>query len=172
MSAPLRFDTVRVGSLSVSLGGHDLAIDTRLVRGSDSLYRVLFAGTLSDPFATLDEAAARAEAPEPRPPDASCTMHWRADVASLAPGEHACPICGAPASGAPRYPRNLCPACTLEATDTSGRPVRFFNVDATGGFVARHADDGTPATADCLVRGVRCHAEERYFGGIVVRPIA
>jgi hypothetical protein len=86
--------------------------------------------------------------------------------------EQACPICGSPVPASPRYPRQLCSACVLEATDAAGRPLRFQNVSLSGGFEAFHADDGSLYDShECFVRGVRCRADERYFGGIVIQTV-
>lgn len=170
MIEQLRFTTVRVGLVRLTVGGHSIESDVRVLLGSDGGYRLL-AGTLSDPVPTIEEAAARA-VPEPCPPDVICAVQWREDGARLDPGEHPCPICGAPVLASPRYPRKLCPACVLEATDAEGRSIHFTNTDLSGGFEARHSDDGTPHPGgECFVRGTPCQAEESKFGGIVVQPI-
>ncbi len=59
--------------------------------------------------------------------------------------------------------------------DEAGRPLEFFNLTLTGGFVAAYLDTGerldTPDGAQlCLIDGVRCRAREARFGGIVVQP--
>lgn len=170
MSAPLQFTTVRAGLIRLTVSGHTIDSDVRILLGSDGNYRLL-SGALSEPLSTIEEAMARA-APEPCPPDVTCEVQWREGGAPLGPGEHACPICGAPVLASPRYPRQLCPACVLEATDARGRSIRFANTGFSGGLEARYSDDGSIHTgSECLVRGVRCRAEEHRFGGIVVQPI-
>ena len=74
-----------------------------------------------------------------------------------------------------RYPDALCHACCLRTTDLAGRPVRTDNESVSGGFLASHADDGSPCdqvTADgrVLIDGVEFRAGEAHMGGIVVRP--
>jgi len=172
MNALLRFTTVRHGVLVVTTGEQAIEFDVRILRASDGSYRVL-SGELSGPLPSLEIAEARACSPEPRPPDASCVVQWRDGCAALAPGEHPCPTCGAPAPSSPRYPRRLCPACVLEATDAHGRLLRFTNRDVSGGLEVRHADDGTLHEGhECLVRGIQCRAEEYRFGGVVVQPVS
>jgi len=58
--------------------------------------------------------------------------------------------------------------CALEAVDSAGRPMRFYNGGGNGGFVA-HASDGTRSqNHECYVRGMRCWADETRFDGIAV----
>jgi hypothetical protein len=65
----------------------------------------------------------------------------------------------------------LCDACVREAVDEQDRSLLFSNLDASGGFQARYADTGElRASHVCFVRGVKCWADERYMGGIVVVP--
>jgi hypothetical protein len=43
----------------------------------------------------------------------------------------------------------------------------------SGGFEAKYADDGSDYPShECNIDGVRCHADEAYFGGIVIEVIA
>jgi hypothetical protein len=171
MSEPLRFTTVRAGVIVLTLGEHVFETDVRILRDSNGNYRLL-AGTLSEPLPTIEDALSRAEAFEHAPSDVSREVRWRDDDAPLGPGERPCPICGAPAFALPRYLHPLCSACVMEATDQEGRPLRFRNTSASGGFEARYADDWKPYDSDeCFVRGVRCRTEEHRFGGIVVQPI-
>ncbi|MGA5304205.1 hypothetical protein ACPCHT_30105 [Nucisporomicrobium flavum] len=86
-----------------------------------------------------------------------------------------CPICGTEVRPNPRYPDHLCQDCAARAVDADGRPLKLFNVSATGGFAAIYADDETPAEAVTrdhivFVDGVRCVADEARFGGTVIRP--
>lgn len=171
MSMPHRFTTLRIGKLSVTMDGHELVIQVRILRDSDNRYWV-FDGALTASFAGLEEAMSQAEQPEPGATGISCQIHWRAPDAPFAPGEHACPTCGMPTRGAPRYPCQLCPACVLEATDGQNRPLRFANTHLSGGFTAWYADNAAPYEShECLVRGTRCHADEHHFGGIVLQPM-
>jgi hypothetical protein len=157
---PLRFTTLKVGATILDFSGQTIELDVRVLLGSDGSYRLL-TGALSGPLPDLDAAVAEA---------APLDVRWRADLAPLASGERPCPICGAPASRTERYPRRLCPACVLEATDAARRPLRFANAGMSGGFVASYADDGVPYSArECFVRGVPCLADEHHFGGIVVQ---
>jgi hypothetical protein len=42
----------------------------------------------------------------------------------------------------------------------------------TGGFIAQYADTGESYPShECYVDGVRCHADEGHFGGIVIQPV-
>jgi hypothetical protein len=172
MSEALSFTTVRVGAIKVTVEGHELESDVRVLLGSDGGYRVLAAGTLSEPLSTLEEAAARAQ-PEASSPGVTCELCWREDGAPLDADEQPCAICSAVVAASPRYPRKLCPACVLEATDANGRLLQFNNTGPFCGFEARYRDDESahPGGA-CWVRGIRCQAEEGRFGGIVVQPIA
>lgn len=167
---PLRFTTLRVGYVAIIVDDDDrLEYDVRVLRCSDGSYRLL-SGVLSEPLSTLEEAMAAAE-PAPSPsPNARIELRW-CDPNTLEPDEIACSICGAAVHVTPRYPRRLCPACVLEATDAQGRPLVFANT-GLGGFEARYADDRTIYPSHtCWVRGTRCHADEGRFGGIVVQPV-
>jgi hypothetical protein len=66
----------------------------------------------------------------------------------------------------------VCGLCKHEATDEGGRPLEFFNTSFEGGFGARYADTGEPRDSHaCVIRGVRCRADEGRFGGIVIEAI-
>jgi hypothetical protein len=72
-----------------------------------------------------------------------------------------------------RYPRRVCASCVERACDEEGRRLRFSNTGLSGGFVARYADGGAErASHECFIDGVRCWADEAYFGGIVVEVAA
>ena len=82
---------------------------------------------------------------------------------------YACPICAAPLSANPRYPKYVCPECASKAVAPNGRPLSFSNVGLSGGYIARYADTGTEYQShECLVGDVRCLADEARFGGIVI----
>jgi hypothetical protein len=75
-----------------------------------------------------------------------------------------------------RYPRALCRACDLRATDLAGRPVSLGNESMSGGFLAFHRDDDSPCeqvTSDgrVLIDGTEYTAGEAHMGGCVVQPI-
>ncbi len=170
MSRLHHFDTVRIGTLTFRLDGHDYELDTRILRRSDGIYFVL-SGALSPPFKTLEEAITRAESPTPAPPEVSFKMLWRDNIDILQPDEQRCFVCNAPMVASPRYPKQLCPACILEATDAKGRFLRYGNESFGGGLIARYVDDnGVYRSTECFVRGIPCRAEEHRFGGIVLLP--
>lgn len=82
---------------------------------------------------------------------------------------HACPICGAELPPVPRYPRYVCGACASRAASAEGRPLVFGNVGFSGGYVAEYVDTGAPYDSHaCWIDGIRCHADEARFGGIVI----
>jgi len=172
MADVLRFTTLRVGIATLTVHGQVIEQDVRVLRASDGSYRWL-GPTLSEPASTLEAAVAAAEAPpesSTEVSDISREVQWRDAITTFNRGEAPCPICGAPAPASPRYPRRLCPACVLEATDAQGRLLRFSNESMSGGFEARYADTGARHDShDCFVRGLRCRADEARFGGIVVQ---
>ncbi|WP_437593852.1 recombinase family protein [Sorangium sp. So ce1000] len=95
-----------------------------------------------------------------------------ADGSGMPDGTHRCPICGDPLDLWPRHPRAVCGLCKHEATDEAGRPLEFFNTSFDGGFGARYAGTGEPRDSHaCVIRGVRCRADEARFGGIVIEAI-
>ena len=88
-----------------------------------------------------------------------------------------CPHCGGPSEyQSMRYPRALCHACDLRATDLAGRPVLLSNESMSGGFIALHSDDESrceQVTGDgrVLIDGVEFRAGEAHMGGCVVQPL-
>jgi hypothetical protein len=90
---------------------------------------------------------------------------------------HICPHCGGPSEYQnPRYPRALCHACGMRATDLTGRLVSLANESMSGGFLAFHRDDDSrceQVTRDgrVLVGGVEYRAGEAHMGGCVVQPV-
>lgn len=169
--APLRFETVLVGTSMVELDGRRFESEVRVLLGSDGAYRLL-GGALSEPVPSLAAAVALVEEAAVQP-GARREVRWRVDGAAPGENEGPCPVCGAPVVLSPRYPRQLCRACVLEAADANGRALRFGNTCFGGGFEARYADDRTPYASDeCFVRGLRCQAGEHRFGGIVVQLLA
>jgi len=64
----------------------------------------------------------------------------------------------------------LCRDCAAQASDESGRRLKFCNVSCSGGFQAAYADTGEPRDSHvCFVRGICCRADEAYHGGIVIQ---
>jgi hypothetical protein len=173
MADALRFTTLRIGAVLISVDQQPvLELDVRVLRASDGSYRLLEA-FLSEPLPSVEAAVARAESRTPKSADASAELQWREDSATPGPDEVACPVCSAPALASPRYPRRLCPACVAEAADPEGRRLVFGNADLSGGLEAKYADIGETYAGDlCLVRGIRCRAQEGKFGGVIVQPTA
>jgi hypothetical protein len=87
--------------------------------------------------------------------------------------EQPCPICEAGVPKSSRYPRELCPACVLEAANDKGEALSFSNTELLGhGFVAVNGVTGERTEDEtCFVRRIRCRAREAYFGGIVVERV-
>lgn len=89
---------------------------------------------------------------------------------------HACPICGRPALGGPRYPSAVCDRCKPKTLCSHGRVVSGHNVSFSGGFAAVHTEDDRPCeqvTADgrCWIEGALCDMREARFGGVVVSAV-
>ncbi len=89
-----------------------------------------------------------------------------------------CPHCAGPSEYQNvRYPRALCHACDLRATDLTGRAVWLTNESASGGFIAFHRDDESSCdqvTGDgrVLIDAAEYRAGEAHMGGCVVQPRA
>lgn len=80
-----------------------------------------------------------------------------------------CPICGVELRAHLRYPRYVCRDCADKACSADGRPLAFFNASLGGGFLAQYADTGEKYPShECYINGVKCWADEAYFGGIVI----
>ena len=83
-----------------------------------------------------------------------------------------CPICSEEVSPSERYLRYVCRTCASKAASADGRLLKFSNVDISGGFKARYADTGVGYPShECYIGGVRCHADEAKFGGIVIEVV-
>jgi hypothetical protein len=81
-----------------------------------------------------------------------------------------CPICLTEVYKSARYPNYLCVACASRACDAEKRPLVFYNETLTGGFLAFYADTNEKYDSHiCYVDGVKCWADEDYYGGIIVR---
>lgn len=86
-----------------------------------------------------------------------------------------CPVCHTSVSISPRYPNYLCRWCCDRAVDAQGRPLKFYNASASGGFEAQFKHDGSPATEvtenhTVYVGFLKVWADEARFGGIVLTP--
>jgi hypothetical protein len=82
-----------------------------------------------------------------------------------------CPICRKNVRADERYPRYVCEDCFATATSADGRSLSFGNVDFSGGCVAQYVDTGEEYSGhECFIAGVKCHAGEARFGGIVIEP--
>ena len=153
----VRFETVLLGVLDLG----EAEIDIRIVRRSPGVtYGVVFGGSLADETLASVEAAQQLAGNDAR-------ITWRSDLAPQA-DETTCAICSAPVPLSPRTPKRVCAVCALEAVDAKGQSLRFLNEDMTGGFVAINGDGSRSDNHVCFVRGMRCWADEAYFGGIVV----
>lgn len=83
-----------------------------------------------------------------------------------------CPICHKPVAPSKRYPNYLCADCAKLATSQDGRALVFFNESISGGYLAKYADTNeTYNSHDCYIHGIKCYADEDYFGGIVIRKV-
>jgi hypothetical protein len=111
---------------------------------------------------SVDRARARAAA-EAR------GVVWRGNAAANE-DEAPFPICAAPVMKWSRHPRMVCGVCVGEAVDRRGRSLKFSNTELLGHGFAASLPDGTEPEEPhvCFIRGVRCHASEARFGGIVV----
>lgn len=80
-----------------------------------------------------------------------------------------CPICNEPVARSERYPNYVCKNCAKLACSQDGREITFFNVSFSGGYAAQYVDTGEPYNShECYIRGIKCHADEHRFGGIVI----
>ena len=83
-----------------------------------------------------------------------------------------CPICFADVEPSSRYPRYVCRICASKASSADGRLLDFSNVDLSGGFAAQYADTRAEYRShECFIEGIRCHADEARFGGIVIQVV-
>lgn len=81
-----------------------------------------------------------------------------------------CPICQHDIVFNERYPLAICKECVMKATDETGRPLKFYNQDMSGGLVGEYRDTGEPYTSNqCVIDGIPCHVQEAHMGGIVIQ---
>jgi hypothetical protein len=68
-----------------------------------------------------------------------------------------------------RYPHYVCSECSTFAKSKDGRALVFMNESISGGYIAAYADTGgVYDNHDCYIHGIKCRADEHYFGGIVI----
>lgn len=83
-----------------------------------------------------------------------------------------CPICHSKVEYSSRYPNYLCADCSTRVTAKNGKPLSFFNIDMSGGFIAEYKENRESYREEdghiCFVDGIKCWAEEAYMGGIVI----
>ena len=83
-----------------------------------------------------------------------------------------CPLCGSAVAENPRYPAYVCERCVDKASSATGRRVRYYNIDMSGGCEGQYEDDGSPyPSSRCWIDNTECRAEEARFGGIVIQPL-
>lgn len=83
-----------------------------------------------------------------------------------------CPICAVCVNLNPHYTRYLCRECAPKAASPDGSRLRFANISISGGFIAHYSDTGERYPSHvCVVEDVECHADEAYFGGIVIQTM-
>ncbi len=86
---------------------------------------------------------------------------------------HLCPICACTLETNPRYLEEICDKCSEKTTDIDGRAVTFYNKDMRFGCIAYFSDSNQKEEYKsniCYVNSIKCFAEEKYFGGIVIQP--
>lgn len=83
-----------------------------------------------------------------------------------------CPVCRGEVDPDERYPRYVCQTCATKSTSADGRLLTFSNLGLSGGLIAQFADTGRKYPGnECYIDGIRCHAAEVYFGGIVIEGV-
>lgn len=83
-----------------------------------------------------------------------------------------CPICYKPVEPSKRYPNYVCADCAKLAKSQDGRALAFFNESVSGGYIAKYALTGEPYNShDCYIHGIKCYADEDYYGGIIIRKV-
>ena len=91
----------------------------------------------------------------------------------MKPDSQQCPICSKPVEPSTRYPRHVCRECATKVCSQDGRALVFYNEHIWAGFEAKYAENGELYMRhDCYIDGIKCYAEEAYFGGIVIQIVA
>jgi hypothetical protein len=85
-----------------------------------------------------------------------------------------CPICGQDTPIVERYPDYVCQVCAARVMSADQRPLKFYNENVGGGFLAFYADTDEPyfpgrSQAPCFIDGIACIAAEARMGGIVIQ---
>jgi len=75
-----------------------------------------------------------------------------------------------------RYPRIVCSKCidSGDVKDIDGNNVSFGNTHFSGGFESLHYIDNKIVVKNehmCIVKGVKCYADEARVGGIVIQTV-
>lgn len=78
-----------------------------------------------------------------------------------------CPICDENMLSFERYPNMICNKCVELAVNKNGEPIKFYNIDHTGGFISI-VNDIKGEEHECYINNRKCIADEARFGGIVV----
>ena len=82
---------------------------------------------------------------------------------------HPCPICSDPVPHQERYPLSVCRNCRSKACDNNGKKLKFFNLSLSGGYKAIIEETEEEYKSHiCYIDGIKCHADEARFGGIVI----
>lgn len=107
--------------------------------------------------------------------------HGSDATSATSPPTHPCPVCGAPAPHADRYPLSVCPTCAGRTTDSADRPISAFNEGLGGGFIVFFTDSPVGAQGEvcaevmasglCWIDGQQCSISEARFGGVVVQAL-
>lgn len=88
----------------------------------------------------------------------------------IIPNSQFCPVCSREIAFQVRYPRYVCMDCASLATDINGRKLLFYNMDASGGYLAFYSDNNEIYDShQCFINGLECRADEAKFGGIVIQ---
>lgn len=82
---------------------------------------------------------------------------------------HPCPVCSTPTPHQERYPLSVYSNCFNRASDRTGKKLKFFNINMSGGYQAIVEETGERYQSHtCYINEIECHADEARFGGIVI----
>lgn len=72
-----------------------------------------------------------------------------------------------------QYANYVCKKCVELATDKAGKSLEFFNITLDGhGCQGKYIETGKLyRSTTCFIKGIKCFADEAYFGGVVIRPV-
>ena len=85
-----------------------------------------------------------------------------------------CPICGEDTPEMGRYPNYVCDTCinTHETLTADNKRIQFSNINPFGGFQSKiEGDENYGNQHECFINGIKCHADEARFGGIVIQTV-